>query len=598
MNLEGIDKKDLYRSAWAGAALVIVAVITLEVTSIVQYVFSQRGLKAEASMRAESQLESTRNQIMDIVDQTESAVRNTAWLAQWCLDAPDSLDRVAEHMINENPVVSGSTIALVPGYLKDKPLYSPYVFRGEEGLVHKSLATEEYNYPSQEWFTKPIELGSGYWSEPYIDEGGGEILMTTYSVPILDRKGTVAAVLTADLSLTWLTQLVGDVKVYPNAFSLMVSRTGQLMVCPAETLVMHKTIREAAIQLNDAKMADSLTSAMLSGEKGNMTFRYKGATNYIYFSPVERTGWSMSIVIPDKEIYGNIRKVGLFVKLFQILGVLLIILIIRAVFKNSLKYRALNAKKEKMENELQIASAIQMAMIPKIFPPFPERKDLDMSAAIVPAKEVGGDLYDFYIRDEKLIFCLGDVSGKGVPASLVMAVTRSLFRSFSAHETGPAQIVRTMNESLSADNPNNMFVTFFCGVLDLRTGRLSYCNAGHNAPFMLTDRIFTLDVNANIPLGVLPGFDFQEQEYRMVPDDAIFLYTDGLTEAENINHELFGEERVKAVLHTRRKSEEHLKVVTAAVKDFVGEAPQSDDLTMLFIHYTAYRKATEEATNS
>ena len=122
-----------------------------------------------------------------------------------------------------------------------------------------------------------------------------------------------------------------------------------------------------------------------------------------------------------------------------------------------------------MESELQIASAIQMAMIPKIFPPFPERKDLDMAAAIVPAKEVGGDLYDFYIRDEKLIFCIGDVSGKGVPASLVMAVTRSLFRSFSAHDFGPAHIVQTMNESMSADNANNMFVTFFCGVLDLKT---------------------------------------------------------------------------------------------------------------------------------
>ena len=589
MKLEIADKKALLKPALAGAALVIVAVLTLEGTAILQYMFSQKGLKEEASLRAESQLEATRIQIMDVIDQAETAVRNTVWLAQWCLDVPDSLHRVAERLVEDNPVIVGSTVAMVPGYNRRLPLYAPYAMREADGaVILKNLATQEYDYPSQEWFTKPVETGQGYWSEPYIDEGGGEILMTTYSVPIRDKKGNIAAVLTADLSLDWLTELVGNVKVYPNAFSIMLSRTGQFMVCPAETLVMHRTINEfvGGLEGNNRDI-DSLAKAMMSGKEGNMPIRYKGATSYIYFSPVERTGWSMSIVIPDTEIYGGVRRIGLWVKILQILGILLIILIIYSVFKSSLKYRAMNASREKMESELQIASAIQMAMIPKIFPPFPERKDLDMAAAIVPAKEVGGDLYDFYIRDEKLIFCIGDVSGKGVPASLVMAVTRSLFRSFSAHDFGPAHIVQTMNESMSADNANNMFVTFFCGVLDLKNGHLRYCNAGHNAPFMLTDRISELPVQANIPLGVLPGFEFQEQEFDMASDDAIFLYTDGLNEAENIDHELFGTDRVKAVLRTRRGSMEQLNAVNEAVREFVGDAPQSDDLTMLFIHYTS-----------
>jgi sigma-B regulation protein RsbU (phosphoserine phosphatase) len=173
-------------------------------------------------------------------------------------------------------------------------------------------------------------------------------------------------------------------------------------------------------------------------------------------------------------------------------------------------------------------------------------------------------------------------------------VTRSLFRSFSAHDFGPAHIVQTMNESLSADNANNMFVTFFCGVLDLKNGHLRYCNSGHNAPFMLTDKISELPVQSNIPLGVLPGFEFSEQEVDMAHDDAIFLYTDGLNEAENINHELFGTDRVKAVLQTRRGSMEHLNAVNEAVREFVGEAPQSDDLTMLFIHYTSTDEQSPE----
>lgn len=235
-----------------------------------------------------------------------------------------------------------------------------------------------------------------------------------------------------------------------------------------------------------------------------------------------------------------------------------------------------------MEGELQIASKIQMSMVPK---EFPERYDLDMAAAIVPAKEVGGDLYDFFIRDDKLFFCIGDVSGKGIPASLVMAVTRTSFRSFSAREDRPGFIVSALNDSLSATNENNMFVTFFCGVLDLAGGKLRYCNAGHNPPLILTDDIRPLPVQPNLPLGIVPGMQFIEQEIEFHYDDALFLYTDGLTEAENAQQEQFGDARMEASLHGRKSAEDHLENIKHQVIEFVGDAPQSDDLTMLFIHY-------------
>jgi len=453
-------------------------------------------------------------------------------------------------------------------------------------LEIKSLATEEYDYPSQEWFIKPMELGKGYWSEPYIDEGGGEILMTTFSMPVRDLQGRVAAVLTADLSLDWLTELVGGTHVYPNAFNMVVSRTGQIMVCPAETLIMRTTVQQAASGMEDTTALGNLNRAMLSGQSGSMRIREKGVYSQVFFAPVERTGWSMSIVIPENEIYSGIKRIGTLVTLLQLLGIGLLILILYNLIKNQLKYENLSKQKERMQGELHIASAIQMAMIPKIFPPFPERSELDMSAAIVPAKEVGGDMYDFYIRDEKLFFCIGDVSGKGVPASLVMAVTRSLFRTVSAHEKSARRIVTTLNDSMSESNESNMFVTFFCGILDLGTGHLRYCNAGHNAPLLLTNRIEELPVHPNLPLGILRGFEFQEQEMDLKYDDALFLFTDGLTEAENIHHDLFGDQRVHEVLYTRRSSQGHLEAMQAAVKEFVGEAPQSDDLTMLFIHYT------------
>ena len=527
--------------------LVFVAAVALEATALVQFYFSQKGLKDEAKLRAESQLEATRYEIMDIIDQAEAAVRNSVWIAQWCLDYPDSLLRVCQRIVADNPVVAGSTVALVPGYKKNRPLFSPYVCRdGDGSLKALSLATAEYDYPSQEWFVRPLELGEGYWSEPYVDEGGGEMLMTTFSLPIRDTKGTQAAVITADISLEWLKELMGRLKVYPNAYCTVGSREGHIMVSPPE--------------MQDPK-------------------------SLVFNTIVERTGWTISLVIPESDIFGVLRRVGTIVGILQLLGLLIIILMLQSFVRGERRFRELDKQRERIAGELQIATGIQMSMVPKTFPPFPERHDLDLAATIVPAKEVGGDLYDFFIRDEKLFFCVGDVSGKGIPAALVMAVTRTTFRNLSAHEDSPGRIVRAMNDSLSAMNESNMFVTFFCGVLDLANGQLRYCNAGHNPPMTLTDAIRTLPVVPNLPLGIMGGMDFQEQEIPFHYDDALFLYTDGLTEAENAVHEQFGEDRMEKALHGRKSAQDHLDCIKQQVAGFVGDAPQSDDLTILFIHY-------------
>ena len=302
---------------------------------------------------------------------------------------------------------------------------------------------------------------------------------------------------------------------------------------------------------------------------------------------MERSGWVSSIIIPRDEIYGNLKQVGLLVRLLQILGILMILLIMRSAYKNQKKLASVTDNKNRIESELHVASGIQMSMLPKTFPSYPERSDIDMFASLTPAKEVGGDLYDFYIRDERLFFCIGDVSGKGVPASLVMAVTRSLFRTVSAHEKSPQRIVTQMNESMSEMNESNMFVTLFCGVLDLGNGHLRYCNAGHNAPFLATaHNTHSLEVIPNLPLGIMPGMSFQEQETDLSCGDTLFLYTDGLTEAENIDHSLFGEDRIPALLDSRQTARVQLETISKAVSEFVGGAPQSDDLTMLSIRFT------------
>jgi len=247
--------------------------------------------------------------------------------------------------------------------------------------------------------------------------------------------------------------------------------------------------------------------------------------------------------------------------------------------------KATTTAKASIENELKIAHDIQMSMLPKTYPAFPNRKDIDIFGMVMPAKAVGGDLYDFFIREEKLFFCIGDVSGKGVPASLVMAVTRSLFRNIAAHTAEPHKMVAGINELLCDNNETNMFVTLFVGVFDLVTGSLDYCNAGHNAPLLMTDGdVGLLACDPNIPVGVMPGWSFTCQQLQLKTDDLLFLYTDGLNEAEDIDHQQFGMDRV---LQTSKAAggcpQELVEAMASAVRQFVGEAEQSDDLTMFAV---------------
>ena len=538
-------------SLQAGIKIVVVAAVTLAATTFFQLYFSHRVIRNYASERAASELNGASEEIMGIVSQTEAAVRNSIWISELCLKKPDTLARIPVRVVLDNPVVTGSSAALIPGYNKRFPLYAPYALRDttlQEGVQLLSLATPEYDYPSREWFTGALADQDGHWSEPYFDEGGGNLLMTTFSLPVKDADGKIAAVLTADISLDWLGSLVHDMRLYPHAMSTIVSRNGNTL------------IKDGEWDVNSEK-------------------------SHFYSEEVPRTGWILSITVPERDLMADVRLIGLGMVMLSILGLLMLILIMSFLAKSLASYQEARDQQERLQSELRIGRDIQMSMVPQTFPPFPDRTDLDFAASIVPAKEVGGDLYDYYIREEKLYFCIGDVSGKGVPASLVMAKACTLFRAISYDEPSPSCIATTMNTTLAANNPNQMFVTFFLGVLDLASGTLRYCNAGHNPPLILTDDIRVLPSQPNLPLGVIDGIEYLEQEVVLEHDDALFLYTDGLTEAENAEAQLFGEERMKQVLHGRRPSAEHLQSMQDAVRAFVGEAPQSDDLTMLFIHY-------------
>ena len=420
-------------------------------------------------------------------------------------------------------------------------------------------------------------------------------------------------------------------------YYFLVDTTGTLLVHPDQKRVLKRNIKEYVSEdPNDAigglldRYSDEEDDVIIDGERILLSFM-----------PVKYTNWCLALVIPAfiveliAYIFGGISI------LIILIGMLAVYFFGRRTIKKStlplkqLAYSAnevakgnfgttlpplksheeihmlrdsfeqmqrsltryveelksTTAQKASIESELKVAHNIQMSMLPKTFPPYPDREDIDIFGQLTPAKAVGGDLFDFYIRDEQLYFCIGDVSGKGVPASLFMAVTRSLFRNVSNHQSKPHLIMKALNDSLVESNEMNMFVTLFVGVLDLQTGLLRYCNAGHDAPLLIgLQRVGVLPCDSNLPIGVMADFDFSEQTILIDKYTTIFLFTDGLNEAENCHQEQFGDDRIMNVAQGLLGMGHHrpthvVRHMTDAVHTFVGTAEQSDDLTMLAIQY-------------
>ena len=362
-----------------------------------------------------------------------------------------------------------------------------------------------------------------------------------------------------------------------------------------------------------------------------------GDDSYIFYTPLKRVGWSIGIVCPEGDIFGGYNRLKWLLIVMMAVGIFLMMVVCILVIRTRVhpleklarsaniiahgnfnheipvskgddeiallghafrdmqhslvdyieELKTTTANKERIEGELRIAHDIQMGMIPKIFPPYPDRNDIDIYATLTPAKEVGGDLYDFLILDEKFYFVIGDVSGKGVPASLLMAVCRNLFRTFAGQGFTPQQIVNSINNTMGESNESGMFITLFVGVIDLKTGHLSFCNAGHNPPVIIDreGKATFMELVPNIPAGLFDGFDFEAQEYPSVDGITLFLYTDGLTEAENKEKALYGDDHLIEFLTSKHDivAKDLVEQTAQSVTAHADGAEQSDDLTIMAI---------------
>ncbi len=434
--------------------------------------------------------------------------------------------------------------------------------------------------------------------------------------------------------------------VFGSTYLFIIDKEGTYILYPDKERILKENYFTRAKETPDT-LDDYLGHQMVANRVGvfhkddeENELILNGESSYAFYQPMSNTDWSIALVIPWFGV--NMWAIGLTIALvfFMVVGLLVTFFVSSRMVRHATKplkqlassagvvaqgrfdaplpnirhndeirllrdsfenmqhslsdyveqLQATTAQKASIESELKIAHDIQMSMLPKTFPPFPERQDIDVFGKLTPARAVGGDLFDFYIRDEKLLFCIGDVSGKGVPASLLMAVTRSLFRNISSYTSEPNQIVIALNSVMAEDNETSMFVTLFVGVLDLASHELRYCNAGHDAPLLIGHDVRPLPCDANLPVGVMSGWEFTQQTTTIDPGTIIFLFTDGLNEAENADHDQFGDNRILSVAHAIAaegccRPDEVIDRMGAYVHNFVADAEQSDDLTMMGIQY-------------
>jgi len=615
---------------------------------------SRETVRQEAVSRATQILDKTSQRVEGILNRVEVASNMTKWLVERHPDKADSMFVYSRGMLQNNPEFYNCSIAFEPYHFKDKGRYfSAYSLHVGDTLRTIQGGSDNYQYFFADWYLMPTLLDRPCWTEPYMDldvPTNTYEMVTSYCQAIKDKQGSVIGVINTSLSITWLSQTISSVKPYPNSYSIMTGRGGTYFVHPDTTKITRRTIFTEMMDYENFNEYDNphnkdtaliaLGHAMQRGEEGVRQMDIDGRHCYVFYKPLGQTGCSMAIVCPESDIFSGFDRLRRTVMAIVSVGLLLMLYFFIRIITRELKplhrlakeaetiasgkldaelpdlqrvdeigqlshsfagmqqslvkyideLKETTAQKASIESDLRIASDIQMGMLPTKFPTRDDRDDVQLYASLTPAKEVGGDLFDFYFRDEKLFFCIGDVSGKGVPASLFMAVTRSIFRTVSAHESMPDRIVTQMNKTIAEMNKNNMFVTLFVGVLDLPTGRLHYCNAGHDAPLLVGEGVGELPCDANIPVGFMPKWKYSLQEAQIFTGTTIFLFTDGLTEAMDADNNMFSMERVtdvasQALTEGQQEPRQLIARMTEAVHQFVGDAEQSDDLTMMAIQY-------------
>ena len=555
------------------------------------YSYSRRIILDEAEKSAKSLTLSVARRIEQEFRAAAKVPKGLAAVLETSNQDKETLLRIISRMVEESREIYGSAVAFEPGaFEKDLHWFAPYYFKGKSGITYEQLGSDSYDYFTKDWYHLPKVLKAPVWTDPYFDEGAGGILMTTYARPFFQGGGDgtgskVKGIVTADISLQWLTGILDSVQVGRTGYCFIVSDTGHFVTHPNSELVMYESMFSLAEERH-APALRTLGLAMGRQESGFVEIgpALSGEEAFLAFAQIPSPGWSLGAVFPKKELLADMNSLHQKTVLLAV-GGLLLLLVVSALVARSIarplrrmakatekvahgdldidlsdirredevgqlarsftamaqdlkKYikdlTETTAAKQRIESELSIAARIQRSMLPSVFPAFPHRDEFDIYAVMHPAKEVGGDFYDFFfLDDDHLCVVVGDVSGKGVPAALFMSVTKYLIEAAVGMDEPPDKALERVNRHLASNNESCMFVTIFMGILNVRTGEFLYANAGHNRP-LLWDKDCEpsfLKPPGGPVVGIMDDAVFTMDRLTFTAGTVLLAYTDGVTEA-------------------------------------------------------------------
>ena len=525
----------------------------------------------------------------------------------------------------------------------NKGIISPIYLGTESGLMvgyddRPDLNDLYYDYSKSTWYNLAKKTGHVCFTNLYMDiyERG---LMITCAAPFYDADNNFKGVVGMDILISDLYRTIIELDLGKNdgAYAFLVDNEGNI-------IDNDKTTKEKQRLFREKGMSPYAAAQILSGKTG---LSLTPSRIYFAYAPIKSTNWKFCVRMPESVILEPVLKVqqNIFLSIMSYCVAFIVLVLIVAVASRKFSRKlttpiielnrdvekisggnldhmaeiyyndeigdlakgfnemavslkdyiknlaAVTAEKERIGAELNVATQIQANMLPRIFPPFPDRKEFDIYATMTPAKEVGGDFYDFFLIDENhLGLVMADVSGKGVPAALFMVIAKTLIKNRAFMGGTPAEILHDVNNQLCEGNESGLFVTVWLGILDIAEGKLTAANAGHEYPALKRagEACFELIKNKHSPaVAAMEDMKFKENEFELKPGDILYLYTDGVAEATNSAEELYGTDRMIEALNKNIDAtvNDILINMKREVDEFTGEAPQFDDITMLCLRY-------------
>lgn len=525
--------------------LSIVSVVFLVVALAIQFAVSYNRERTNLENDIERRMElAEKDFVFEVYDMYDATDEITYFFPELC-DNTEELYSMLKTVLGRFQNLYGCYVAFVPDSLHGRERrFSPFASRAEGDSISAFDASMDVNYPERDWYKGALQSDEkGYWSLPYHD-GIHNDLVFSHSRKVYDKSGRMVGVAGADYTLSWTKHKLEDIKPYGDAVCQLYSTNGTLIVESGEgdmdgMIVMEKTLSPLNMRL--------------------------------------------VIGVPNNHVWKSVRGISLLTLAVLLTGIIAAGWLIRRIQRDHEAYARTETAKKLMEKELQIASNIQRGIL-RAPAPDGAGAGAEVQATLVPMREVGGDLYDYYRKGDDFFFIIGDVSGKGIPAALFMSATVNLFRSAVKRLQSPKAIMEEINGVLSEHNPSLTFVTAIIGRLHVPTGELTYCNAGHLPPIKVNgERCEEVELIPNIPLGYEGKFQFVEQGTLLGKEDTLVLYTDGITEARNKNHEMMGMARWKDCLNVLMPDCLSAGALMEGVKAFIGTAEQSDDITLMTI---------------